>query len=687
MGVGGAPAATSVYPRAPPRVVDSLHGQVLVDREGHVPRALLHRDEDGAEEEKEVEVEDKARWPPARARTAKLGGVNGPDIEVGAHHPFSQSQSQPRPEAPQESVAMGEREGEKPNQPFGGDSRAIDGALLNRRTVAARFSGQVGVTPQVESERGEGVIQDGASPVKRVVAAAPPSDASSGLIPKPPSKALKFPAPRASTRSPFRPEPPVEETRHPPLQPQRRPRPPTRAARHPALARIRRQTIGHGHGNGHGNGNGHEPQPQRRREHAGGQVPSVDLVALSHSSMSARSRSRSSAGASGHERAPRWSLPAFAQATPWVFDEPDGVPLAPGSGSGLASSSGSGSGSLFRWGAPSVGYSDWGHGRPRTSTPRFMWTPSPARSVVGVPTNANANGSGPAPRANGISASPSVSITPHPSDLHLTAAQGLASILAHMSANHGLAPGVVEAVYARVGSLREADEVLRGMREAAEGFGEREIERRVRVRARRESGRGGSNGGRREKVEQEVGDGDEGEDGDGRRRLRYVVASEDGEGSEYSPPETSRAAMWKRQSESSSYAEEGEEGEQEQEEQEEQEDEVEVEAEEVEEVEEVAEEGRAVEEDEETEAEEGRAVEEELRDRGEHEDDGENEPHHDFSAEGNAEDDSAQDAQESDAWDEETVTQALLYDMKLAQELERKVGKGRYRREIARLFV
>ena len=204
------------------------------------------------------------------------------------------------------------------------------------------------------------MIRDGASPVKRVVAAAPPSDASSGLIPKPLSKALKFPAPRASTRSPFRPEPPVEETRHPPLQPQRRPRPPTRATRHPALTRIRRQTTGHGHGNGYGNGNGHESQ--HRREHASGQVRSVDLVALSHSSMSARSRSRSSAGASGHERPPRWSLPAFAQATPWVFDEPGGAPLAPGSA--LASSPGSGS--LFRWAAPSAAYGHWGHGRPRT---------------------------------------------------------------------------------------------------------------------------------------------------------------------------------------------------------------------------------------------------------------------------------------------------------------------------------
>ena len=613
-GADGAPVASSVYPRAPPRVVDSLHGQVLVDREGHVPHAILHGDKGGAEEEA-----DKGRWPPARGRTAKVRKASEPAAEVDAHHAFSQSQPQPQPEAPRESVEMGEREREKLNQLFGPVSRPPDEAPLDRRAVAARFSGQVrqGVAPQVESERREGAIRDGASPVKRVV----PSDPSSGLIPKPQSKVLKFPAPRASTRSPFRPEPPAEETRRLPPQPQQRPPSRTRAARHPALTHIRRQTISHGHGNGKGY------EHEHRRKH--GHVPSVDLVALSHSSMSARSHSRSSAGASVPARPPRWSLPTFAHATPWVLDEPSGAPLAPGSASG----------SSFMWAAPSAVYGDiLGHAR--TSTPRFMWTPSPARSVAGV---ANANGA--APRANGMPVPPSISLAPHPPDLQLTATHGLASILAHMSANHGLAPGVVEAVYARVGSLREADEVLRGMREAAEGFGEREIERRVK-------GRRGSGVGREERAEEEQ--------GDAKRPLRYVVASEDGEGSEYSPPETSRAAMWKRQSESTSHVEEGEERE---------------------------EDGG---EDEDEEAEDGRAVEEELRDRDDHEDDGENGSHHDFSgqAEGK-EDDGAQDARGSkeDAWEERSVTAALLDDMRLAQELERKIGKGRYRRDIVKLFV
>lgn len=241
--------------------------------------------------------------------------------------------------------------------------------------------------------------------------------------------------------------------------------------------------------------------------------------------------------------------------------------------------------------------------------------------------------------------SPSVSLTPHPPDLELVATHGLASILAHMSANHGLALGVVEAVYKRVGSLREADEVLKGMREAAAGFGEQEIKRRV--RARRGAGRGRKS---------DVGRGEG--SGNGKSHLRYVVASEDGEGSEYSPPEASRAAMWKRQSEEASYTEK-----------------------------------ESGEEEEEEEAAEGREVEEELRNVDE--DDSDSEAHHDFSrhspfAEGNVEvtgeDEDDYDSMH-DAERDRKVTERLLEDTKYAQDLERKMGKGPFRRYIARLFT
>lgn len=178
------PAAPAVYPRAPPRLVDSLRGQVLADREGHVPRALLRRDERGAEEEELMVVEDKVQWPPARGHPAKQRRADGPDARVNVHHAFSQHPL--RPEVPQESVAQ--------------------------------ISGQVrhGVAPEVESERQADMVQNGASPVKRVVTTAPPPTQIPSIIPKPLSKGFKFPMPRASTLCPFRPEPPAEETRHSP---------------------------------------------------------------------------------------------------------------------------------------------------------------------------------------------------------------------------------------------------------------------------------------------------------------------------------------------------------------------------------------------------------------------------------------------------------------------------------------
>ena len=575
--------APAVYPRAPPRVVHSLHGQVLVDREGHVPRALPRVEKDAAEEE---EGEDKVQWPPTRDGAAKEQRTSEPDVEVEVHHAFSQPLPPPWPEVPQETAEPGKRQ------------RLIDRLPLDRRAVAALFSGQV---PQVENERRE----NGASPVKRVVTTTPPSDPFTRQVPESLFKAFKFPAPRASTGSPFRPEPPTEETRHPSPQPRSRPPSRTKATRHPALSRIRRQTIGHGSGNAHG------------------QVPSVDLVALSHSSMSARSNSHSSVGASGPARPSRWSLPAFT-AAPWVFGEPEGTSFASESalGSGLGSSA-------VRWTASSPTYGDTWHRRTRTSTPRFLWTPSPARSIPSAPISVHD------PRAHGTATSSPVSFTPHAPDVHLTASHGLASILAHMSANHGLALGVVEAVYKRVGSLKEADEVLKGMREAAEGFGEREIERRGRARR----GKGDATGSG---------------SGSGKTELRYVVASEDGEGSEYSPPETSRAALWKRQSESARYGQEAKERDEDAEV-----DEAEAEA-------------------------EGRAVEEELRDSEEHED----EPQHDVSRRG--EDVTSQDEDQGpqeDTWEEHRVREALLEDMRLAHELERDVGKGQYRRVIARLFA
>ncbi|KAF8129194.1 hypothetical protein EV363DRAFT_364244 [Boletus edulis] len=188
-GADSAPVATLVYPRAPPRVVDSFHGQVLVDREGRVPRAFPHGEKEEEEEEEEVEVKEKVEWPPASGSATIQRSTSGPNVEVGAHHAFSQLQ--PQLEALRGHVSP------------------------DRRAVVAQFSDQVH-QDVAESERREDVVRNGASPVKHIVTTAPPSDPFSGLIPKPFSNIFKFPAPRASTRSPFRPEPRAEETRRPP---------------------------------------------------------------------------------------------------------------------------------------------------------------------------------------------------------------------------------------------------------------------------------------------------------------------------------------------------------------------------------------------------------------------------------------------------------------------------------------
>lgn len=203
-----------------------------------------------------------------------------------------------------------------------------------------------------------------------------------------------------------------------------------------------------------------------------------------------------------------------------------------------------------------------------------------------------------------------------------------------MSANHGLALGVVEAVYTRVGSLREADDVLKGMREAAEVFGEREIEKKVRGRHEKRRGSGVGRGERGEE-KQEKRDRDRDRKEQKRTVLKYVVASEDGEGSEYSPPETSRAAMWKQQTEAASYAEQGEDGDEE-------------------------EDGEGKGDMDDEEEEEGRAVEEELLEAENENEDGLPE-HDDFS-------------------------QVLLENME-AHELERKMGKRQFRKDIVRRFV
>jgi len=61
--------------------------------------------------------------------------------------------------------------------------------------------------------------------------------------------------------------------------------------------------------------------------------------------------------------------------------------------------------------------------------------------------------------------STTTTLSPHPADLHLVT-DGLTSLLLSMSDNHGFALHVAIGVYRDARNLREADEVLMGVRES-----------------------------------------------------------------------------------------------------------------------------------------------------------------------------------------------------------------------------
>jgi len=149
--------------------------------------------------------------------------------------------------------------------------------------------------------------------------------------------------------------------------------------------------------------------------------------------------------------------------------------------------------------------------------------------------------------------STTTTLTPHPADLHLVTAHGLTSLLLSMSANHGFALHVAMGVYRGARNLRETDEVLRGMREAAEGHAEGALGKGEDGRdsiERQNSDKSGRSSLSRPARNRR-------ESPDEQNRCRQETAStelnfdpvppSDTE-SEYSPPETTRAAEWKRRS-------------------------------------------------------------------------------------------------------------------------------------------
>ncbi|KAI5993373.1 hypothetical protein EDC04DRAFT_2910838 [Pisolithus marmoratus] len=134
-----------------------------------------------------------------------------------------------------------------------------------------------------------------------------------------------------------------------------------------------------------------------------------------------------------------------------------------------------------------------------------------------------------------------------------------------MSVNHGLALDVVIAVYKRAGSLRETDRVLEDMREAAEEWAESALKRmghrrdscdradtdeyyELEPRYRKENGDVEDTSTRQSLRRRRSHSGSQPRSRPSTSELDYVPFPPSVETSEYSPPEATRAAGWKRRS-------------------------------------------------------------------------------------------------------------------------------------------
>ncbi|KAI6012045.1 hypothetical protein EDC04DRAFT_745186 [Pisolithus marmoratus] len=193
-------------------------------------------------------------------------------------------------------------------------------------------------------------------------------------------------------------------------------------------------------------------------------------------------------------------------------------------------------------------------------TSAFTFTPPLYLPVQAPPANAT-----PPLRNHGHSRPTDTLLTPHPPDVPLAAAQGLTSILSAMSVNHGLALDVVIAVYKRAGSLRETDRVLEGMREAAEEWAESALKRmghrrdscdradtdeyyELEPQYRKENGDVEDTGTQQSLSRRRSHRGSQPRSRPSTTELDYVPVPPSVETSEYSPPETTKAAEWKRRS-------------------------------------------------------------------------------------------------------------------------------------------
>ncbi|OAX32655.1 hypothetical protein K503DRAFT_870030 [Rhizopogon vinicolor AM-OR11-026] len=145
-----------------------------------------------------------------------------------------------------------------------------------------------------------------------------------------------------------------------------------------------------------------------------------------------------------------------------------------------------------------------------------------------------------------------------PADVPLATSVGFSTLISRIAAAHGFTPSVVLEVYKRVGSLKEAEKFVRGMRNVAEEWIGAKFEQRE-----REARRAGKKSKRQN--DSESSEESSGESGDDAPRgswhegslqpdplehrtpnglhVRYVSDESD-----YEPPPTSRAALWKRAS-------------------------------------------------------------------------------------------------------------------------------------------
>ncbi|KAI6037855.1 hypothetical protein EDC04DRAFT_2700701, partial [Pisolithus marmoratus] len=184
-------------------------------------------------------------------------------------------------------------------------------------------------------------------------------------------------------------------------------------------------------------------------------------------------------------------------------------------------------------------------------TSAFTFTQSLRLPVHTSPANATSP-----PRNHGHGGASDTLLTPRPLAVLLAAAQGLTSILSAMSVNHGLALDVVVAVYKRAGSPKgtdralEAESALKGMGHRRDSCDRADTDEyyELEPRYRKEKGDVEDTGTRQSVSRRRSRRQSEPRSRPSITELEYGPVLPSIETSEYSSPETTKAAKWKRRS-------------------------------------------------------------------------------------------------------------------------------------------